>query len=162
MKWNLILTLLFCLSACTGTRSSLVEQEEQRRAKLETQNINQMLDSKQLPPIEFDFDSAKLKEKYYPILDKIAQIMLKHKKLKLVIEGHCDDIGSDDYNYELALMRAEAVKNYIVGKGIYPDSIRTFGYGKRKRIFDDVSERARALKRRVELMFTYRTWESIF
>lgn len=163
MKLFLIFTLITFLTGCSGMRGrSRIEQEEYRRAKLETQSIQQMLSTKQLPPVEFEFDSAELKEKAYPTLDKIAEIMLRHKKLKLIVEGHCDDIGSDAYNKELAMMRAEAVKNYIVGKGVYPDSIRTFGYGKRKRMFDDTSERARALKRRAELIFTYRTWESVF
>jgi outer membrane protein OmpA-like peptidoglycan-associated protein len=162
MRLSLLVAFIFLLMGCATGYQSRIEREEARRAKLETQSIKQMLDSKQLPTLEFDFDSAQVKEEAYPVLDKIAAILLRYPRLKLVIEGHCDDIGSDAYNEELGMMRAESVKNYLVSKGVYPDSIRTFGYGKRKRMFDDVSERARALKRRVELIFTYRTWESVF
>jgi outer membrane protein OmpA-like peptidoglycan-associated protein len=163
MRFVMPLILIVSLNACASNRyQSRIEREEHRREKLATQNIRQMLNTGQIAPIEFDFDSAVIKEEFYPILDKVAAILLRYPKVKLAIEGHCDDIASHAYNDELAMLRAEAVKNYLVGKGIYPDSIRTFGYGKRYKMFEDASKRARALKRRAELIFKYGTWESVF
>lgn len=163
MKCIIPVILAVFLSSCASNRyQSRIEREEQRREKLATQNINKMLSTGQISPIEFDFDSAIIKEEFYPILDKVAAILLKYPKVKLAVEGHCDDIASHAYNDELAMLRAEAVKNYLVEKGVYPDTIRTFGYGKRYKLFEDTSERARALKRRAELIFRYGTWESVF
>jgi len=121
-----------------------------------------MMQSGRLPPIEFEFDSSVIKPESYPTLDKIAEILLKTPRIKLVIEGHTDHIGSDAYNDQLSQIRAESAKQYIASKGVPPDSIRTYGYGKRRRVSEGTSAEDMALNRRIEFVFTYREWDAIF
>jgi peptidoglycan-associated lipoprotein len=115
-----------------------------------------------IPPIEFEFDRYELLPDSIRTLDKVARIMLKDSKIRLVLEGHCDDVGSYEYNDWLALMRTSAVQEYLIGEGILPTSIKVVGFGERKRSTKSVSWRARGLNRRVELMLTTRRWESVY
>jgi OOP family OmpA-OmpF porin len=61
--------------------------------------------------VNFDFNQATLRNESYPILDNAAGILLSHPDVNVEIQGHTDQIGSDKYNDELSLRRAEAVKN---------------------------------------------------
>jgi outer membrane protein OmpA-like peptidoglycan-associated protein len=162
MRLMSILVLVGFLAACSSTqRKSEIEKEQYRRAQAEMQTVKEMIRSRQLPTIEFEFDSATLKRKSYPTLDKIVAILLSNERLKLAIEGHCDYIGSHEYNDQLSLMRAESVKRYITAKGVYPDSIRTYGYGKRRPVTNDPSSAGRALNRRVEIILLRDDWKSV-
>ncbi|MFA6582974.1 MAG: OmpA family protein [Elusimicrobiaceae bacterium] len=152
--------LIFASAACTHT--PLAQREELRRANLELQNVRDMVRSRQIPPVEFEFDSAVLLPESYKSLDKIGEILIKHPTLKLIVEGHCDDIGSDEYNDWLSLERAKAVKSYLVELGVYPDYVKVYGYGKRRPIVYGESDQARALNRRVEFILSTRNWETVF
>lgn len=148
------------MSSCH--KYSQAEKEERRRATAELQSVLSMVYSKEIPPIDFEFDSAKLKPSSYIVLDKVAEILLRYPRIKLIVEGHTDDIGDDEYNYWLSMKRADAVKEYLVKKGIYPDFIRIRGYGKKKPLIKENSDKARALNRRVEFKLTGRSWETVF
>ena len=92
----------------------------------------------------------------------MAEILKRYPRLKLIVEGHTDDVGGEEYNEMLSLKRASAVKQRLAEKGIYPDSVQIFGFGKSRRITQDTSDRGRALNRRVEFRLTTRHWESVF
>lgn len=126
------------------------------------QSVREMVRTKQLPKIEFESNSAVLLPQSYRTLDLISEILLNYSNMKLTVEGHCDDIGSDDYNDALSLARAKAVKSYLVELGVYPDYIRTKGYGKRRPVVYGTDDEARALNRRVEFTLTTRSWQSVF
>ncbi len=138
------------------------EKEEARRAGLELQSIMDMAASRQVPPVEFELGSAKLLESSRPLLDRVADILLKHNQLKLIVSGHTDDTGSDEFNETLALQRAGAVKMYLATKGVYPDYVRVYGFGAKLPVLNEKSEKARALNRRVEFRITTRDWESVY
>lgn len=165
MKKLLLLTCCLCaLCACASTKNAnyYEERELARRDAKKLQSIKEMMESRQLPPVEFEFDKAYLLPSSYQALDKIAVILINNRKLKLIVNGHCDDVGSDDYNDELSLARAKAVKDYLTGRGVWPDYVKVYGYGKRKPIVYSSSEQARALNRRVEFILTTRDWETVF
>lgn len=138
------------------------QREESLRAERDMQSVRQMIRSRELPKIEFEFNSAVLLPESYRTLDKIADVLLHYPSMKLIVEGHTDDVGSDDYNDELSLARAGAVKEYLVQLGVYPDYIRVKGYGKRRPIVYGTTNEARALNRRVEFVLTTRSWQAIF
>lgn len=148
--------------ACAGHRPDTVELEEARRASLEMQSIMDMVASRSIPPVDFELGSAVLNPSSYELLGRVAQLLLDHPKLKLIVEGHTDDTGSDGFNDTLSLKRAGAVKYYMAAKGVYPESIRVYGFGKRRPVTDDTSDRGRALNRRVEFKITTRDWESVY
>ncbi len=85
-------------------------------------------------------------------LDKLAGFLEKHPNRNLLIEGHTDSIGSDEFNRILSQRRADAVKEALVGKGISLDRVMTKGYGKQFPIAGNDTESGRQLNRRVEVV----------
>jgi len=159
---TLALAIAASLTAACGGRKTFVEVEKSRRNDLASQSSREMAQSRQLPPIAFEDDSDVITDDQKPALDKVAELLKNSPKMRLIIEGHTDDQGSDESNYALSRRRAAAVKTYIVSKGIRPDVMRTYGYGKRRPITEDTSDRGRALNRRVEFILTPRDWDSMF
>ena len=99
----------------------------------------------------FDFDKAVLKPEGKAKLDELVA-KLKGIALEVIIAiGHTDSIGSVEYNLKLSVRRAEAVKAYLVSKGIEPNRIYTEGKGKAQPIADNRTAEGRAKNRRVEI-----------
>ena len=102
--------------------------------------------------IEFESNKSTLKESSFPELDRIASMMSQHSELKISIEGHTDNIGSDSDNVKLSQRRAQAVVDYLLQQGVASDRIEAVGWGEAKPIAsNDVEEGGRALNRRVEI-----------
>jgi OOP family OmpA-OmpF porin len=100
--------------------------------------------------VNFDFNKATLKSESYPILDNAAAILLSHSDVNVEIQGHTDQIGSDKYNEELSMKRAEAVKKYLVAKGVSASRLSTSGKGKSQLLFKESDPESRYYNRRVE------------
>jgi OOP family OmpA-OmpF porin len=100
--------------------------------------------------VNFDFDKATLRNESYPILDNAAGILLSHPDVNVEIQGHTDQIGSDKYNDELSMRRAEAVKKYMIAKGVEASRLTTSGKGKRELLFNESDPVSRFYNRRVE------------
>ena len=99
----------------------------------------------------FDFDKAVLKPAGKAALDDLVA-KVKGINLEVIIAvGHTDSIGSDAYNQKLSVKRAEAVKAYLVSKGIEKNRIYTEGKGKTHPVADNKTKDGRAKNRRVEI-----------
>jgi outer membrane protein OmpA-like peptidoglycan-associated protein len=105
--------------------------------------------------IFFITGSAELKSNSFRGLDEIIRIMRENPDMKLTIEGHTDDVGTDENNQRLSDNRAEAVKTYIVNKGITEERISAKGFGESKPIVSNASPAGRTQNRRVELTLGY-------
>jgi OOP family OmpA-OmpF porin len=100
--------------------------------------------------IQFDFDKAVIKDQYYPILDEGIAALEKHPDKKVSVEGYTCNIGTEAYNQRLSEKRAEAVKAYMVEKGISADRLSTVGYGEANPVADNATRQGREMNRRVE------------
>ena len=101
--------------------------------------------------IYFDFNKATFQQASYNELNKLERMMQQNPDLKIQISGHTDNIGSASYNKQLSQRRANAVKDYLVSKGIDTRRVISVGYGEEKPMAsnDDEAE-GRELNRRVE------------
>ena len=79
--------------------------------------------------IHFDFDKYDLKPKAMMILDEKATYLREHPEVRVLIEGHCDDRGTNEYNLALGDRRANSAKNYLVRSGVAESRITTISYG---------------------------------
>lgn len=102
--------------------------------------------------VEFEYDSAVIKEDGKPILDGVAKVMKEHPEiLKVEVQGHTDNSGAHDYNVTLSDKRAASVRQYLESKGVAADRLVSKGYGPDKPIADNGTDAGRADNRRVEV-----------
>ena len=80
----------------------------------------------------FDYNSAELDSDAQELLQDQAAWMKQHNKQSILIEGHCDERGTREYNLALGEQRAQAVKNWLILLGIDSSSISTISYGKER------------------------------
>jgi OOP family OmpA-OmpF porin len=98
----------------------------------------------------FDFDKAVVKKQYFPLLDEVVAIINQNPKLKIEIQGHTCNIGTDKYNQGLSERRAQAVAKYLAGKGVAKDRLAAKGFGEKKPFAPNTTKDGRAKNRRVE------------
>jgi OOP family OmpA-OmpF porin len=100
--------------------------------------------------IEFESGKATLTEAGMTVLDQMSAAMQKLKGVKVEVIGHTDNAGSRAGNLSLSQARAEAVKAYIVGKGIAADTIAVSGEGPDRPVADNRTAEGKARNRRIE------------
>ncbi len=105
-----------------------------------------------LEGVNFDNDSAKLRPEAIAILDKAAETLKQWGDIKVEVAGHTDSVNTDEYNLALSQRRAEAVREYLIGKGVPADRLTAKGYGESKPVADDDTPEGRFKNRRVELV----------
>ena len=100
----------------------------------------------------FEFDSTELSSEAEAVLDEQAAALQKDPKLRLIIAGYTDSIGSEEYNQGLSERRAEAAKEYLVSQGVSAARLKALGYGETRPIATNATREGRAQNRRVELI----------
>ena len=80
----------------------------------------------------FDFDRSIIRAAEVPTAQGDARFLLQHPNVRVLIEGHCDDRGSEEYNLALGSSRAESVRESLLQQGVSADHIKTISYGKEK------------------------------
>ena len=103
-----------------------------------------------LSDIFFESESYELNKKSLALLLGFSNYLLKNTKISISINGHTDDKGEDDKNLLLSQNRADAVKNYLLKKGIDSSRLKSIGYGEKKPSVPNLNELNRAKNRRTE------------
>ncbi len=85
-------------------------------------------------------------------LSKVAGILLAYPGLKIEVDGHTDNVGSEEYNQTLSDQRAESVRSYLVAQGVQTDSVTAKGFGKTQPVGTNDTAEGRQMNRRVELV----------
>jgi OOP family OmpA-OmpF porin len=104
-----------------------------------------------LTGVLFDFNKSTLKPESDPVLERVHELMAKDAALKLEVQGHTDNIGTDAYNQTLSESRAAAVDAWLTQHGIAGARLSSKGYGKTVPVADNGTDEGRAKNRRVEI-----------
>ncbi len=100
----------------------------------------------------FDFDSAMLMKDVTGTIDELSKILNRYPDTQVVITGHTDNEGSEDFNLKLSKRRAVSLKDYLVEVGVAPSRLEAFGLGARRPIAPNDTDEGRRYNRRVEII----------
>jgi outer membrane protein OmpA-like peptidoglycan-associated protein len=101
--------------------------------------------------IMFDIDRAVLKDQYKGEIGELAAILNKYEDTNILLEGHTDSTGAEEYNLELSKKRSQSVANYLATQNVNPVRFTIMGYGESQPIASNESSDGRAQNRRVEV-----------
>jgi OOP family OmpA-OmpF porin len=102
--------------------------------------------------VNFDFNKFNLTPSAVIILDDAVRVLNSHPSVRYEVAGHTDSVGSDSYNQGLSEQRANAVRDYLVDRGVSPSQLVTRGYGESQPVAPNDNDSGRAQNRRVELL----------
>ena len=145
-KFLMMFFVLALVSACvSGSKTGIdgeydvIETEEDA----ETINVktNITVEEVSVPDrVYFGFDKYNINNDSVEILDLQADWLKSDPSINIIVEGHCDERGTREYNLALGERRANSVKNYLVKKGVPAKRIKTISYGKERPIFVGTGE----------------------
>ena len=124
------------------------EFEKSLVAKKEPGIQGEVLETKLLKDIHFDFDKYNIRPGDTEILKENAAFLKNYSKGKIQIEGHCDERGTTEYNLALGERRANSAKKYLLSLGIPADRISSISYGKERPLDPGHNEEAWGKNRR--------------
>lgn len=105
-----------------------------------------------LEGVNFDFDKASLRQEDIGSLDNDVATLKSWGDVNIEVAGHTDSMGSDAYNMKLSQQRAEAVRNFLISRGVAADRLTAKGYGESQPVADNATDEGRFKNRRVELV----------
>lgn len=123
--------------------------EEEIFMKKSLEEINQ---EKPLAMIFFDYDKFNIRADAVPVLEANAGWLKKYRTVKVLIEGHCDERGTEEYNLALGEKRAKSTMDYLVSLGISADRLKIISYGKSQPLDPGHDETAWAKNRRAQFL----------
>lgn len=134
----------------TEFEQQLENERAQHQIEIERQQ-NEILKLTMNSEVSFDFNSDQIKPSFYRPLNRIADIMKRYRQTQIVVVGHTDSVGPDQYNLELSLRRANAVGDYLIMRGVATSRMGTEGHGEMEPIASNATPAGRAQNRRVEI-----------
>lgn len=134
----------------TSSTASPTNKPKQRILKyLDTKmSVGQVF---KIEKLYFETDSATIKDESYEVLDELFDYLQSNKKVRIEIGGHTNNRCSEKYCERLSLLRAEAVKDYLVQQGVETKRISTKGYGRKNPVASNSTVEGRKLNQRVEI-----------
>ncbi|MGM0425424.1 MAG: peptidoglycan-associated lipoprotein Pal, partial [Thermodesulfobacteriota bacterium] len=133
-----------------------IQEEERRKARAEQeeaekdQEVDQEIKQQMQKRIHFAFDSYDLRSEAREILREKAELLQENQNLQMVIEGHCDERGTAEYNLALGERRARAAYEFLVLLGVDADRLSIISYGEERPLEEGSNEEAWSENRRAE------------
>ena len=167
---SIVLTLvagMICFAGCSSTPDPMATPEDQMIAleggdlPLAAMDIGATFgepkpeDALILQDIHFDFDQSEIREPDRVILGEINAWLLDHPGTSLMIEGHCDERGTLEYNLALGERRALSIRTYLTGLGTNPERLHTISYGEEQPLAIGNDEESWAQNRRGHFLVDY-------
>jgi peptidoglycan-associated lipoprotein len=129
------------------TKPALTEEEIFMSKSLEQVNLEAPLKM-----IHFDYDQYVIREDAKPTLEGDAAWMKKFSSAKILIEGHCDERGTEEYNLALGEKRAKSAFDYLASLGVAPERMKVISYGKSQPLDNGHSEGSWQKNRRAQFL----------
>ena len=168
LSWGAItivsLFLVLCLSGCAAFKETAVKETavpaeetvapadpvltEAQRVQLARERLIAEAEAFQARTIHFDFDKYNLKPEARAILDALGAWLQNNRNFHVIIEGHCDERGTAEYNLALGERRASSARDYLVNLGVAPNRLTTISYGEERPLDPRSNEEAWAKNRR--------------
>lgn len=142
------------LRAEQEARDALERERALLSESMSDAELDRLIKERSKGDINFDFDSYSLRPEAREMLKVHAQFMAKNNRRKVVIEGHCDEKGTSEYNLALGERRAAEAKKYLLVLGVNESKIKTVSYGKEMPLDPRHNEKAWATNRRDHFVFT--------
>ncbi len=127
-------------------------KEKEKQALFRKEAKDKLTKAFSLTDVKFENGSATLTKESKDRLDKTAEVIKEYSNFRYAIHGHTDNRGNENYNIKLSARRAEAVKAYLVSKGVSADILDTKGVGSAEPIADNKTKEGRSKNRRVEFI----------
>jgi len=140
-KATMLLSVVLLASACSHKKATNTDAAEVSDTNLMNEFVQQAGNK-----VHFGFDSANLSKEAKASLDNQIAFLKAHGSVKITIEGHCDERGTEEYNIALGERRANSVKLYFADKGIALDNVEIISYGKERPDALEHNEAAWALR----------------
>jgi len=128
---------------------------EQQLAKIETKEVETSKYTEEkgmFEDIHFDFDKYDIRPDAKPILQSVSDWLIKNKSSRLLIEGYCDERGTNEYNLALGDRRAKAARDYLVAVGVVSSRIDIISYGEEKPLCTEKTEECWQKNRRAHFV----------
>ncbi|HXU32828.1 MAG TPA: peptidoglycan-associated lipoprotein Pal, partial [Thermoanaerobaculia bacterium] len=133
------------------------DQVEDRLLSADLQVVNDELRRRGFAPdVYFQYDEASLSDETRDRLSKNADLLRNAPQLTLIIEGHADERGTNEYNLALGERRANAAKDYLTSLGVADSRLRTLSYGEERPVCTESEESCWAQNRRAHMVVTGR------
>ncbi|MCE5193892.1 MAG: peptidoglycan-associated lipoprotein Pal [Nitrospiraceae bacterium] len=134
-----------------ATTQKAVEGEKKVEApKVETMAVKESAAGSMFSNVLFDFDKYNIRSDAKPTLKSVADWAISNKTAKIVLEGNCDERGTNEYNLALGEKRAKSVRDYLVSLGTSKNMLSTISFGKEKPLCTEKTEGCWQENRRVE------------
>jgi peptidoglycan-associated lipoprotein len=127
-------------------------QEEKKLTEGEISDQQIVEITRQLQPVFYDYNKADIREDQIEPLQNNARVLKQFGTANVLIEGHCDERGTDEYNLALGERRAKAAKDYLVTLGIADGRLNTISYGESKPFAEGHNESAWQQNRRAHFV----------
>lgn len=126
------------------------EKITEQVAKIESKEVPSKVEevSGMFQDVHFDYDKYDITDNAKAVLKPVADHLIKNSSDRLLVEGHCDERGTSEYNLGLGDRRAKAAKDYLVSLGVPSARIDTISYGKEKPLCSESTEGCWAKNRR--------------
>lgn len=138
-------------SASTSTGSAASSSQAAAPAKDEREGGNSLLQQR---VVYFDYDKSFVREGDLPILHAHGDFLARNSGLGVVLSGHTDERGSNEYNLALGQRRADAVRDVLLTFGVSSDQIESLSFGEEQPAAEGQNETAWQLNRRVDIRYT--------
>lgn len=163
MKFNMLVkglcvALPLVLVGCSSSRNDVSDGNNSYPVVNGSANTNAALQA-QINRLQkdnvvyFDFDRSEIKSSFIATLDQHAQFLRDNASITVTIEGHADERGTPEYNIALGERRANAVKTYLLGRGVSTSQLSIVSYGKEKPAVLGHSESVYAKNRRAVIVY---------